>query len=683
MRLVSLPFGFCAVFAALILVVSVSPLRSAAQAGGANTAHIYRTRGNRASAPAIESASAEYSQVQRRLAKGWNTWDVNSVTTHVLLPEGLAIRIGLKHNTSENSDKFLGDTLIGRLDLGAEQVTPGPHAWDGSYSDLRISWQGHNWRIQSAHDGDDLALLVTPLPSKNDSALPPTLAFSVGFLWNRPGAVSRNADRIEARTPSSTIPVYCTCTQQHAQQPDASVYIPVAGPYFAAVFDAPTGISTGKQRSLTEVRAVIDRQQKAYTQSVAAPGTKGPILDAVETTLGWDTIYDPGKQRVISPVSRVWSVNWGGYVLFDWDTFFAATLASIGDRDLAYANAIEILREETPQGFVPNYARPGGPEIPGGWKSFDRSEPPVGAITVLGLYHQFHDRWFLEMAFEPLLRWNRWWPEHRQMQGYLVWGSDGDTQPANPDDHSRGTWQGAVYESGLDNSPMYDGTFYNPQTHLLEMADVGLMSLYIADCDALAQIADVLDKKPEAAELRARAAKFRTSLATLWDEPSEIFLNKDLHTGELSHRISPTNFYPLLAHVATDAQAKEMIEKHLTNPQEFWGQWVMPAIARDDPAFKDQNYWRGRIWGPMNYLVYLGLLNYDDAAARRKFAQKSYQLFLKEWSENGHVHENYNAILGTGGDVTSSDRFYHWGALLGYTEYLEESRAGVTAPPMR
>ena len=55
-------------------------------------------------------------------------------------------------------------------------------------------------------------------------------------------------------------------------------------------------------------------------------------MDAIETTLGWDTIYEPEKRRVISPVSRVWSVGWGGYVLFDWDTFFAATLASVGDK---------------------------------------------------------------------------------------------------------------------------------------------------------------------------------------------------------------------------------------------------------------------------------------------------------------------------------------------------------------
>jgi glycogen debranching enzyme len=131
----------------------------------------------------------------------------------------------------------------------------------------------------------------------------------------------------------------------------------------------------------------------------------------------------------------------------------------------------------------------------------------------------------------------------------------------------------------------------------------------------------------------------------------------------------------MLVMAPTADQAKTMIEKHLLNPSEFWGEWVIPAIARNDPAFKDQNYWRGRIWGPMNYLVYLGLSNYGDSATRSAFAQKSYNLFLKEWREKGHVHENYNAIAGVGDDVTSSDRFYHWGALLGYIQYLEETRS--------
>ena len=620
--------------------------------------------------------SGQYGQLQTRLARGWNTWDVHSVATQVLLPEGLAIHVGLKHNTTLYGDAFLGDALIGRFGQGAEVVTPGPHAWDGSYTRADFEWKGHKWRIESAHDGVDLVLLATPLPVRTNaaSALPARIVFSVNFLWNRPGTTERLPDFISADGPGGSTLVYCTCAGPRSHRESEYVELPLGGAYFGGDFTSPVGISTGHLRSLPEIQSVIDRLRAAYEKNIKDAGGSGPIVDAIETTLGWDTIYEPEMDRVISPVSRGWSVGWGGYVLFDWDTFFAATLASIGDRDLAYANAIEILREETPQGFVPNYARSGG------WKSVDRSEPPVGAITVLGLYNKFHDRWFLEETYAPLMKWNRWWAAHRDIQGYLAWGSDGDNQPADLDDGDRGTRAGAILESGLDNSPMYDTATYNAQSHALEFADVGLMSMYIADCDALAKIADALNKTVDAKELRDRSARYRAKLATLWDERAGIFLNKDLHTGQMSMRLSPTNFYPMLAHAATPEQAKRMVEKHLLNTKEFWGEWVIPAIERDDPAFKDQNYWRGRIWGPMNYLVYLGLMKYDDAEARKEFAQKSYDLFLKEWKEKGHVHENYNAILGTGDDVTSSDRFYHWGALLGYVEYLERGGEEKFAP---
>jgi putative isomerase len=610
-------------------------------------------------------ASARYQQVQKRLATGWNTWDAHSVTTQVLLPDGLAIHVGLKHNSTLFSDAFLGDALIGRQTPGAEQVFPGPHSWEGSYTDLRLSWKGHDLRLQTAHDGGNLVMLATPLPSPPLSAVPATIVFSVNYLWDRPGNTIKQSGRIEAHGPLHAVTVYCSCKNTAATE---DVNLPVGGAYLSTDFVEPVGISTGAPLGVEKIKAIIDRAREAYHQSVARSGKAANVVDAIQTVLGWDTIYEPEGHRVLSPVSRVWSVNWGGYVIFDWDTFFAATMASIGDRDLAYADAIETLRSETQQGFVPNYARSGD------WKSSDRSEPPVGSITVLGIYQRFHDRWFLQDAFVPLLRWNRWWARNRDVQGYLAWGSDGNNAPANLDDDSRGTRAGAILESGLDNSPMYDDATYNATAHTLEFADVGLMSMYIADCDALATIADDLGEAAAASEIRERATRYRAQLTTLWDSDAGIFLNKDLHTGQFSSRLSPTNFYPLLAKAATLQQAEVMIKNHLLNPKEFWGEWIIPSIARDDPAFKDQNYWRGRIWGPMNYLVYLGLRNYNQPEVQRQFAEKSYELFLQEWNKNGHVHENYNSMTGTGDDVHSSDRFYHWGALLGYIQYLQETQ---------
>jgi putative isomerase len=325
-------------------------------AGQSATSHV---------APGADAAgprSAEYAKVQERLARGWNTWDVHSVATQVLLPEGLAIHVGMKHNSSLNGDAWLGDALIGRLDKEAEKVTPGSHAWNGSYTRADYEWKGHKWRVESAHDGEDLVMLVTPLQNKN--ALPPTVVFSVGYLWSRGGTVNGVIDdrwaaehpygnyvpaRIDAKGRARSLSIYCTCDRSEVGVANS----PTIGPYFASELNGPVGISTGKRRSIDEIRAALGKRLDSYHDSVKAAGANRPILDAIETTLGWDTIYEPEKGRVISPVSRVWSVGWGGYVLFDWDTFFAATMASIGDKNLAYANALETLCEETPQGFVP------------------------------------------------------------------------------------------------------------------------------------------------------------------------------------------------------------------------------------------------------------------------------------------------------------------------------------------
>ena len=127
-------------------------------------------------------------------------------------------------------------------------------------------------------------------------------------------------------------------------------------------------------------------------------------------------------------------------MLFDWDTFFAATLAAIGDRDLAYADAMEILREAKPRGLRPQLrshrrtgkapTAPNRPSAPSPFSVSTRNSTIAGCSAD---------------AFEPLLRWNRWWAEHRDINGYLVWGTDADNQPVNPDDHSAALCKPAQY----------------------------------------------------------------------------------------------------------------------------------------------------------------------------------------------------------------------------------------------
>jgi neutral trehalase len=225
----------------------------------------------------------------------------------------------------------------------------------------------------------------------------------------------------------------------------------------------------------------------------------------------------------------------------------------------------------------------------------------------------------------------------------------------------------------------------------MALADVGLMSLYIADCNYLAAMADVLNKAADAKELRSRAAHYNESLQQLWNEERGMFLNKRTDNGQWSFRLTPTLFYPLLAKAATQQQAERMVKDHLLNEKEFWGEWVLPSVARNDTAFGQQDYWRGRIWAPLNFLVYKSLKNYSFPEATKGLVEKSNALLLKNWRESSGVYENYHAS-GVGRlpheALNRSDNFYHWGALLGYMYLLERmpfagEKAGLAKPLKR
>lgn len=113
------------------------------------------------------------------------------------------------------------------------------------------------------------------------------------------------------------------------------------------------------------------------------------------------------------------SISRGGYVLFDWDTFFAAQmLASTGAREIAYSNVHKILSSVDQVGFVPKFTADR--------KNItdDCSQPPVVAFSVWRIYEKYGEKWFLENSYPRLKMWNEWWPEARQTDGLLCWGSD-------------------------------------------------------------------------------------------------------------------------------------------------------------------------------------------------------------------------------------------------------------------
>ena len=68
-------------------------------------------------------------------------------------------------------------------------------------------------------------------------------------------------------------------------------------------------------------------------------------------------MYTP-YEGVVTPVSRGWDFG-SGYVLFDWDNFLLAFMASLEAEslDISYSNLIQTTQMRTMEGFVPNFGR--------------------------------------------------------------------------------------------------------------------------------------------------------------------------------------------------------------------------------------------------------------------------------------------------------------------------------------
>ncbi len=592
----------------------------------------------------------QYSELQNNLCKGWNTWYNNNMLTHAYLPDGFSITLGLKGWGT----RFLEENYkVSKQLERPEELIPGLRSDDGSYTSMVVRYDGNEVLIETAAQGDELVLLITPNVVKSYLKI----VIQAGINWNKPGLIGREGNKLVGQFGGKLFTVSPT------KKPDTDPFVQTALPALIFSSSSPVGISVGEEKSLEEIVGILRTKKQELINRSEKYGSLSNAFIAMQTILAWNTIYDDESKRVITPVSRWWNAEyWNGFVLFDWDTYFASYMFSLFNKELAYANAVEITKAITPEGFIPNYI---AAYNNGSW---DRSQPPVGSFIVNEIYGKYQEKWFLEEVYDELLTWNRWWVNNRSNGEYLSWGSSPVTVPGYKGGND---FLGSILESGLDNSPMYDSISFNTDRHVMEMADVGLMSFYIRDCKALAEISAALGKKQEEKELQKRASHYTTILKTLWNEEDGIFYNKRTDNGEISKKLSPTNFYPLLAGVCTQKQAERMMNEHYFNPEEFYGEFVMPSIARNVPGYSDNTYWRGRIWAPMNFLVYMGMRNYNLPDARNDLVQKSNRLLMKSWLENGAIYENYNADTGQGDDVHNADSFYHWGALLSFISFIE------------
>lgn len=423
---------------------------------------------------------------------------------------------------------------------------------------------------------------------------------------------------------------------------------------------------------------LTDERVRYKKARVKVDGLFKGAAKAITNNVFWSVLYQPDRHRFYTPAGRrsIFPVSDGTpdhWTIFGWGSFFNALEVSIESAKHARDIIKAVLETQYPNGNIPSWrGRFGGTP--------DRSQPPIGSYVVLKLFQRLGDFELLRYAYPYLKKWHSFWktvkPNFQSRRdgnsdGLLEWGSDAEllAEGVPSWEENVESKQRAMWESSQDDLPNWEEASFSEETGTLTMNCIDLNSLYTLDAYCLAQIANILGLRGDNQYFLSEYETMKELINhNLWDEREGFYFDRHWD-GTFSSRKAASNFYPLLARIPDEERAMRML-KHLLNPEEFWGEFVIPTISRDDPSFEDQQSWRGTIWPPTNYLVYQGLKAYQFDVVASEFARKSSTLFLRTWENYQLSPESFDSRTGQAGER----RYKSWGplfALIALEEYLD------------
>lgn len=607
-------------------------------------------------------------------ARHWNTWRSEFPAQMMHLPLGLAVTVCAYSGARNNFTDFpanAGGITYGPRDVGAAQigfsVTHGGTGFDWQWDRPEDAGLRGSWR--NTTNGEwGLRFWIQPVfevEGRPDS------------LWHydeESGLLTTEIDGTHVAVLGAAKPLMATFhpDRQHlAEEYRIKGYFYLASRgtegHVAALrynFDETPTLSFAIGLGSTAAAALADaRRTLAAPVPAALParqtGRDEGSLDAIRDIVGWNSVHDFINDWPYMTLSRAWiAQKFGGFGLWLDDICYHALGTALFDAGMARESIRAVLATETPEGNLACL-------ITGNDAWIDRSQLPVCSLVIWKIWQHTGDDSLVELGFQRLLKNHDWWcarrsgaPKDSAVQGMMGWGTSANVGTGL----YKGTKLGAKNESTMDNSPLHDETVFDPATGCLDAVDVALNSALVVDAEVLALFAEHLGETTTAERLRARAVTLRERIHNdLWDDGRKVFANRRW-SGAFVKPLAPTSFYPMLANAASSGQQQGLLAL-LNDPKKFGGKWRLPSITRDDPAYHDNVYWRGRAWPPLNYLTYQGLKRAGQDAEASYLAQDSGALFAQAWTKR-QCPENFNADTGLADDQPDTDLFYGWGLLL-------------------
>jgi hypothetical protein len=352
-----------------------------------------------------------------------------------------------------------------------------------------------------------------------------------------------------------------------------------------------------------------------------------------------------------------------------WDSCFHAIAWRLFDRGRAREELRTLVRAMSPEGLVPHTVFWGG-------RARWRRAPFYATATTRGSLATAHtqtpvlalawelvaggDTQFIAEGVEPLARHYDWLARERDPDG------DGLIAILLPD------------ESGLDDSPKYDGVYrwmahylpgyfvlvernrrsgystraiYERYDHHLE--DVLVNTFYALSLRALWHMSG----EPRFLERAERAEA--GLLERCWDERSGLFYD----VAERSERRVEVSTWSSLAPLALSSLPEEvrrrLVGEHLLDPRRYRAACGIPSVSQEEPSFRPGfdrfRCWRGPSWMNTAWLLVPPLreLGHEEEADRVVGS-------LASAVERGGFREYYNPLTGAGHGA----RDFGWSTLL-------------------
>lgn len=384
------------------------------------------------------------------------------------------------------------------------------------------------------------------------------------------------------------------------------------------------------------------------------------------------------EHRYYVPVNRVWMPfianlflipeAGNGPMIVSWDHFFASLILAYHDMELAKLNYLSTL----------DIMQPNGRQVQGKIKDHvtDKSNPPVWFLVAKLMFDIDQDLEFLKVIYERLDLNFQWWLDHRyRVDKTFSWGleeDDGFSTLRNELNQATPKLS-AMHESGCDDSPVFYGMEFDDELRMLDHSCVDLSSLMCLNANIMAELSGLLGKEAEQTKYKLQASQLAQALARFFNKEQRTANSYKVMDGKkvFNQEITPLSLYLLLSKDLTTSQLDllaELYEHHFTTP------YLLPSVSKHSKFYRgDGDYWRGRIWPPMNYLVMYGASQHLEhegiAKMYREVKESSEKILMQEFGQHSHIHENYSCETGMGeprpGTYARSCPMYNWGGLLG------------------